>query len=123
MLVDDNPHDNFFHERAIRKIDHDSVIITRDSGIDALEYLIAKTDPHTDLIFLDINMPGMNGWEFLKQYNLLDDELKSRAIVIMLSTSDHPNDMANAKKWSFVADYIIKPLTTEKMQEIVDKYF
>src|ERR1700728_930651 len=111
MLIDDNKHDNFFHERAIRKVDTESVIITEESGIDALEYLKSKKLPHSDLIFLDINMPGMNGWEFLEQYNLLDEELKSHATIIMLSTSDHPGDIAKAKQWSFVADYITKPLT------------
>jgi response regulator of citrate/malate metabolism len=123
MLIDDNKHDNFFHQRSIRKIDADSVIIVKESGGDALAYLKSKKEPHSDLIFLDINMPGMNGWEFLEQYNLLDAELKSHATIIMLSTSDHPRDIAEAKKWGFVADYITKPLTEEKMQGIVDKYF
>jgi CheY-like chemotaxis protein len=72
---------------------------------------------------LDINMPGMNGWEFLKEYNQLENKLQSKVIVIMLTTSDNPDDESKAKTWDFVSDYITKPLTKEKMEVIVNKYF
>src|SRR3984957_13115620 len=114
MLIDDSPDDNFFHKREIKKADIATTIITESSGEEALAYLKSNQEPHSDLIFLDINMPGMNGWEFLEEYSLLDDVLKSRATIIMLSTSDNPGDIAKAKQWSFVADYITKPLTKEK---------
>ena len=126
MLVDDNPDDNFFHEREIKKINLANIVKTKNSGIEALEYLKSKKDnkdPHPDLIFLDINMPGMNGWEFLQEYNQLDKELQSRAIIIMLTTSENPDDEARAKTWAFVSDYITKPLTKEIMKNIIDKYF
>ena len=123
MLVDDDSDDNFFHEREIKKTHLDTIVITKDSGIKALEYLKSKEEPHTDLIFLDINMPGMNGWEFLKEYGQLDKELQSRAIIIMLTTSDNPDDAAKANTNSFVSDYITKPLTKEIMEDINKKYF
>ena len=126
MLVDDNHDDNFFHEREIKKIKLTNIVKTKNSGIEALEYLKSKNDnkdPHPDLIFLDINMPGMNGWEFLQEYNKLDKELQSHAIIIMLTTSQNPDDEARAKTWPFVSDYVTKPLTKEIMQNIVNKYF
>ena len=123
MLVDDNHNDNFFHEREIKKIDIATSVITKSSGIDALEYLQSKKEPHTDLIFLDINMPGMNGWEFLEKYEQLDKEMQSRAIIIMLTTSGNPDDIARATTFEFVSDYITKPLTKEIMQQIITKYF
>jgi CheY-like chemotaxis protein len=123
MLVDDNPDDNFFHEREIKKSDSTSIVIPMSSGTQALEYLQSRKSPHSDLIFLDINMPGMNGWEFLKEYNLLGKELQGRAIIIMLTTSDNPDDIQKTNSWSFVSDYITKPLTKEIMAEIKDKYF
>jgi len=123
MLVDDNDDDNFFHEREIKKTHLDTIVVTKDSGIKALEYLKTKTEPHSDLIFLDINMPGMNGWEFLKEYNQLDKALQSRAIIIMLTTSDNPDHVAKANTYSFVSDYITKPLTKEIMEDINKKYF
>ena len=123
MLIDDDADDNFFHEREIKKNDLEHIIITKNLGIKALEYLKLKEEPQADLIFLDINMPGMNGWEFLKEYNQLDKVLQGRAIIIMLTTSDNADDVAKANTYSFVSDYITKPLTKEIMEGINKKYF
>ena len=123
MLVDDNSDDNFFHERGIKQNNPKNIAITENTGAKALEYLKDGHSPHPDLIFLDINMPGMNGWEFLEEYGRLDKEMQSRVIIIMLTTSDNPDDLAKAKKCAFVSDYITKPLTEEIMKGIIDKYF
>ena len=123
MLIDDNADDNFFHEREIKKNERAPIVITKNSGRTALEYLKLKIEPHSDLIFLDINMPGMNGWEFLKEYNQLDKVLQSRAIIIILTTSENARDVARANTYSFVTDYITKPLTREIMGDIIKKYF
>ena len=123
MLVDDNPDDSFFHAREIKKVNTENVVIAKNSAMEALEYLKSNKDPHCDLIFLDINMPGMNGWEFLQEYNLLDKKLQSQAIIIMLTTSDNYDDISKSKRWNSVTDYITKPLTRGIMEGIVDKYF
>ena len=123
MLVDDDEDDNFFHEHEIKENDFANIVIVKDSGRKALDYLIAKTDPLSELIFLDINMPGMNGWEFLTEYDQLDAAIQCKAIIIMLSTSENPSDHAKAKAWSFVSDYITKPLTKKHLEEVVKKYF
>jgi len=126
MLVDDNQDDNFFHEREIKKINMAIYVIAKKTGLEALDYLKSKKvkpNMQPDLIFLDINMPGMNGWEFLKEYNQLDNKLQSEVIVIMLTTSDNPDDEAKAKTLDYVSDYITKPLIKEKMEVIVNKYF
>ncbi len=126
MLVDDNPDDNFFHEREIKKDHLEATVVVKNSGTEALEYLKSKKDIERlppDLIFLDINMPGMNGWEFLEEYSLLDNKFQSDVLIIMLTTSDNPDDEERTRTWSNVSDYITKPLTKEKMKVIVDKYF
>jgi CheY-like chemotaxis protein len=126
MLVDDNHDDNFFHEREIKKYNFVITVITKNTGLEALEYLKSKKNiigMHPDLIFLDINMPGMNGWEFLQEYNRLNNKLQSQIIIIMLTTSDNPDDESKAKTWDFVSDYITKPLTKEIMEVIINKYF
>jgi CheY-like chemotaxis protein len=126
MLVDDDPDDNFIHERAIKKNNLETIVITKNMGMEALAYLKSNKEnenPHPELIFLDINMPGMNGWEFLQEYSRLDKELQNRAIIIMLTTSEYPDDVARAKTWDFVSDFITKPLTKEIMKDITEKYF
>lgn len=123
MLIDDNADDNFFHGRVIKKSNLTNVVVIKTSGTEALDYLTAETKPYCDLIFLDINMPGMNGWEFLEQYNLLDKKLQSRAILIMLTTSENPDDIERAKKWNFISEYITKPLNKTMMERVVKKYF
>lgn len=126
MLVDDNHADNFYHEREIKKHNPAIKVISKNSGKEGLEYLKTtgtSVNPLPELIFLDINMPGMNGWEFLKEYHDLNKDIQSRVIVIMLTTSDNPDDEAKAKNWDFVSDFITKPLTKEIMEDLVDKYF
>jgi len=123
MLVDDNPDDNFIHERAIKKINSESIVIVKNSGVEALDYLKTRMLPPSDLIFLDINMPEMNGWEFLEQYSKLDKDLQSQAIIVMLTTSDNSDDAERAKASSSVTYFITKPLTQEKMNFIYEKYF
>ena len=126
MLIDDDHDDNYFHERAIRQLNDTTAIVVRNTGHEALTYLKLQNDridPHPDLIFLDINMPGMNGWEFLNEYNKLKKELQGLAIIIMLTTSDNEEDIARATEWSFVSDFITKPLTGEKMTIVCEKYF
>lgn len=125
MLIDDNPDDNFFHERVIKKVDAANHVVVQQSGKEALEYLKGKefhTDKHPDLIFLDINMPGMNGWEFLEEYKKLDKELQSRIIVVMLTTSDNPDDKSKALEFNVPFDFKVKPLTKAMLEEIIGKY-
>lgn len=125
MLVDDNKNDNFFHTRVIRKYNPSIVVIAKESGEEALEHLRNKNtnlENHPDIIFLDINMPGMNGWEFLEEYENLDKELQTKMIVVMLTTSENPDDYAQAKKHNILSAFKTKPLTKEMLDEVFEKY-
>ncbi len=126
MLVDDNPDDNFIHERVIKKSNAAEIVIAKQTGLDAIEYLKSNLDNDhlpPDLIFLDINMPGMNGWEFLTEYEKLDEKSKSKAIVIMLTTSENPDDKMKAKAMNLASDFKTKPLTKEMLEEVIEKHF
>lgn len=127
MLIDDNKDDNkddnFFHERVIRKNFAANTIIVKQSAIDALEYFKKKETLHPDLIFLDINMPAMNGWEFLEEYARLEIDKKTYPIIIMLTTSENPDDKARAFTCKTVSDFKTKPLTKEMLEEILNMFF
>ena len=126
MLVDDNMDDNFFHERVIKKSNAVITIVIKESGLEALEYLKSAGDrenPRPDLIFLDINMPGMNGWEFLQEFRKLDKSLQSKMIVIMLTTSVNPEDEAMARTYDLLSDFKTKPLTKEMFEDVLDRFY
>jgi CheY-like chemotaxis protein len=126
MLVDDNSDDNFFHERIISKNNSVEKIISMENAVDALSYITTKLDQHEscpDLIFLDINMPGMNGWDFLDEYKKLKLPLQKSVIIVMLTTSDNIEDQAKALALNVVSDFRTKPLTTLMLEDIIDKYF
>ena len=126
MLVDDDQNDNYYHTREIKKACSGTRIITKNSGIDALKYLESienSSDGHPDLTFVDINMPCMNGWEFLEKYSQLDKDKQSSLTVVMLSTFINSDEINRTKIWNFVTDYVFKPLTKEKIENIISKHF
>lgn len=124
MLIDDNKVDNFFHERVIRKNNAADEVLIQESGIEALEYLKKGTEVvQPELIFLDINMPGMDGWEFLEHYRSLDNSLQNAMIVVMLTTSENPDDKARATTQGMLADFKSKPLTKEMLDEVLEKFY
>jgi CheY-like chemotaxis protein len=123
MLIDDNKIDNFFHERVIKKCDAARNVITKESGREALDYITDEDKPQPELIFLDINMPGMNGWEFIEVYKRLDAKFHKSMIVVMLTTSENPDDIDRAMMNGLLADFKSKPLTREMLESVIEKYW
>lgn len=124
MLIDDNKVDNFFHERVIRKNGAADEILIKESGAEALDYLKKGSEIlQPELIFLDINMPGMDGWEFLEHYRNLDTNLQNAMIVVMLTTSENPDDKARATTQGMLADFKSKPLTKDMLEEVLEKFY
>jgi CheY-like chemotaxis protein len=127
LLVDDSEDDNFFHERAIVRSGLPSRTTVCRDGIEAMRFLqnCAETQGRADLpsvIFLDINMPRMTGWEFLMEYENLPVEMQEKTIVVMLSASMDPLDRARALDSPLVAEFLSKPLTADKMRDIAVNY-
>lgn len=124
MLVDDNTDDNFYHERIIRKNGYAEFVVSRESGTEALAYLknVQEDNKYPELIFIDINMPGMNGWEFIEELNTREIDGKKSRTCVMLTTSENPDDIARAKELGIMA-YKTKPLTTEILDQIINDFF
>lgn len=123
LLVDDDPDDNFFHQRIINKMDITHAIAVAKNGIEALDYLRKENQVIPELMFLDINMPKMNGWEFLEEYKTLDEKQKARITIMMLTTSANPDDVVKANSIEEVTGIRTKPLSVEMLTEILDEHF
>lgn len=122
MLIDDDNNDNFFHEREIHKISPETVVINMNSGFEALNYL-KLNENMPDLIFLDINMPEIDGWEFLSEFSRMEKSIIGGIMILMLSSSNNPTDQLRARAWGFVSGFLNKPLTKVVMEDIIKKYF
>jgi CheY-like chemotaxis protein len=127
LLVDDDEPTNFLNKMILEDVDCADTIEVAESGLSALSFLESASENGSqsspDLIFLDINMPAMNGWEFLEQYSNLDQQRKANVVIVMLTTSLNPDDRAKASKMPDVSGFETKPLTPEKLQAILKKYF
>ena len=125
LLIDDSPSDNFIHRKVIEHAGLNMETVIKHDGEQAMNYLrdTHGTHKYPSLIFLDINMPKMNGWEFLEAFNQLPEQDKQAYVVTMLTTSMNPQDHEKADKYDLVSDYINKPLTQEIFQHLVKRYF
>ncbi|GGF28261.1 response regulator [Echinicola rosea] len=126
LLVDDDEPTNFINEIILKRTGFVEKIVPVQSGMAALEY-INKADgneiPRPELIFLDINMPGISGWDFLEEYKKLPKHQKAKNVIVMLTTSLNPDDDEKAKTYQEISEYHSKPLTYEKITDIIEKHF
>ncbi len=126
LLIDDSKADNFISNRIINKAGVAETVTITYGAKEALDYLCKSTNskfPKPEIIFLDINMPGMSGWDFLEEYILLDEAQKAGIIVCMLSTSSAERDKAKANEYEVVRHYSSKPLTQNKLLDIIKQHF
>lgn len=121
LLVDDNDTDNFISKRIIEITKFAKRVEVKNSGKSALEYLEkAQNNPDElpDVIFLDINMPIVDGFVFLFEFEMFADHIKDRCKIIILSSSNNKRDIAKIVDNEYVIKFITKPLTEKSLQEI-----
>lgn len=123
LLVDDDIDDNYYHQIIIEEMGIVHKIDTALNGIEALEYLKRENQTPPALIFLDLNMPKMNGWEFLEEFKHLSEEQKAKVIILILTTSANPDDVKRAHNIKEVMGYETKPLTEELLRKILREKF
>ncbi|MFC6999226.1 response regulator [Rufibacter roseus] len=126
FLIDDDEIHNFLCESVIRNHQFASSVSSFLWAEEALEALtkITEQDPagFPEIIFLDINMPGMDGWEFIEEYKKLPNELTQNCLLFVLSSAVDKNDITHARNLSEVSDFFSKPLTTDILNIISEHY-
>jgi CheY-like chemotaxis protein len=122
LLIDDDIDDNYFHHLILQESTLVSDIKITENGFQALDYL-RSIEKFPDLIFLDANMPKMNGWEFIEEYRRLSNEVNLSSIIIMLTTSLNPLDKKRALSTPGLNGFETKPLTPEMLAMVMHKYF
>ena len=122
MLVDDNDIDNFINERMILGCEFAETIYINTSTRSAFEFLknlsvnkILRKDHLPSIIFLDINMPILDGFQFIEEFEKMDPELVAAIRIVMLTSSINPSDIERSQKYRSVAGFIHKPLTEEAL--------
>ncbi|HTR29795.1 MAG TPA: response regulator [Puia sp.] len=125
LLIDDDEPTNFLNKLTLEQAGYARNIRIATSGQAALDYLRSgPVDcPRPDLIFLDINMPAMDGWEFLGQYRTLPKEKMADTILIMLTTSLNPDDEKRTRAIPEVSGFEHKPLTQASLDTLMNRYF
>jgi CheY-like chemotaxis protein len=140
LLIDDDEPTNFLNKMTLEQSGYTRHIRIVQSGQAALDYLRGSgpllpgcdNDPgpvtqdtclRPDLIFLDINMPAMDGWEFLAQYRDLPPEQKADTVLIMLTTSLNPDDELRTRSIPEIAGFENKPLKLDRLEKLLKKYF
>jgi CheY-like chemotaxis protein len=123
FLIDDDPIFVYLTRRIIVSIDRQCKIDEFTDGDLAIRYLreiCEKTELLPDIIFMDISMPVMDGWEFLDEYSLLRPKIKKDIALFIVSSSISPQEVERSKTFHTVSDFLIKPLERGKIVEIID---
>ena len=126
LLIDDDDVANFIHEVVLNNTQCAEKVVTVNSGEEGLRYIrsnIENKRQNPEIIFLDINMPKMNGWQFLEEYKGLDEQEKSKMKVIMLTSSINPTDTEKARHYEDVKGYNIKSMDEETLGRTLMAHF
>ena len=124
MLIDDNEIDNLINQKMLEASGIVDTIFMHTGAKGALEFLKNIEKLSTDgsglpeVIFLDIDMPLMDGFQFLDEFDKLSEYIKKHCSIIMLTSSINPQDLSKAKKSNYVKKYINKPLTQEALEKL-----
>lgn len=126
LIVDDSKSDRYIVERFAQKSGHFDNITTVEDGQEAYEFFQNGSQSDEgfppDAVILDINMPRMNGFEFLEKYEELNKEMNFKTqFVVMLTSSDHSEDKAKAEQFKEVQLYLTKPFKKAYVELIMEK--
>lgn len=123
LVIDDNPMDRYLAEMVMKLVPPFArEIVLKPSAKSGLEYLASlalSPDKLPELIFLDIRMPELDGFAFLEMYNNLPEIVQKKCIIMMLTSSLNTEDRQRASESHFVKGYLNKPLTKDKLTQLI----
>lgn len=129
LCVDDDPITLMLCKKVIIKSSFSNEIITAQNGEEALIYFNTIRHAHTksneqpQLIFLDLNMPVMGGWEFLDHFSSPEfSEFHTTVKVVVLSSTIDPEDLEKTKQYPIVIDFLSKPITRAMLDYLKTKF-
>ncbi|MCL5129666.1 MULTISPECIES: response regulator [unclassified Algibacter] len=123
-IIDDDDIYKFTVVKTLELLEFEKNIKVFADGEEALEFLVEnlnKDNELPDVIFLDINMPIMDGYQFMEEYVKIKSKLGKKTVIYMVSSSVDPVDIEKAKRISDISDYIIKPIEPGKLKSIMEK--
>ena len=127
LLVDDDEASNFLHSIFINKLDLDVNINAALNGQEALDFILGKGQNELELpcmVMLDLRMPVMDGWQFMKAYEeLVPKKLKEQITIVLVTISDNQEDKDRAITNEHIADFSQKPLSDETFKKLIHKHY
>ncbi len=122
-IIDDDPIIIYGSRRLMKELGVTSDILVFNNGKEAMDgfsMMMQEGRKFPEIIFLDINMPVMNGWDFLENFIKLPCEIIGQVAVYIISSSIDPMDLERVKDYSVVNDYILKPIRSRDLQSVLD---
>ncbi len=121
-LIDDDKIYQFTAKKIIESTNLTKAVLSFFNGEEAIDFFksnLQNVDSIPDIIFLDINMPIKDGWQFLEDFKSLLNDVKKDITIYMVSSSVDDYDIKKSKEYSFVTDYIIKPINRERFEQLI----
>ncbi|MDF7815429.1 response regulator [Hymenobacter sp. YC55] len=127
LLVDDDPTTNYLNRKLLERLAVTEQVLVAHHGQEALALLAAHCQPPhltgcPTLILLDVNMPVMNGYEFLAAYQQLPAAQRQASVIVMLTTSLHPADVQRVELYG-ITTFLSKPLATAIINAVLKAHF
>ena len=121
LVIDDDDINIFIIKKIVEKTGLNINMVSKNNGQQAIDYIketLTNSDQFPNLMLIDINMPIMNGWEFVEAYQMLN--ITQSADMYILSSSVYENDIEKTKSYTSVRGFISKPLSIERLKELVN---
>jgi CheY-like chemotaxis protein len=126
LVIDDDTIYQYTAKKTIEAIGLSANISFCSNGEEALDYIessLKSFDLIPDVILLDVNMPVMNGWDFLKAYNKIKNKINKKITIYVVSSSEDESDIENSRKFEIVEGYMVKPILKEQFSQILSTLY